>query len=280
MLKARTILDDRREPVELQRRPPLVMPWNVGLLMRMPKVHLLFKAVLWSLLLLGMVAAIMLSDSDTVSDLLLPFGIVSAIVLGSWILVFAILQRRDVAYRARQIAIETACPACGYSLEGVGPDNAGFVQCSECGAAWHLETAATSAAAKRPPTVIDDRGVRHDMRRHPPQAAPQPWSWRDYAKMPFAYCVFVLLLTLAFFGFIGMYAWHRLDNGPGGWAVFAETVILLSCYALLTSVFGPIFNAPKFPPGCCRCCGKVLRGLPRSSDGCTSCPTCSAAWRF
>ena len=280
MLSGRTILDDRREPVELQRRPPLVMPWNVGLLMRMPKVGLLLKAVLWSLLLLGMVAAIVLSDDDAASDVLLPFGIVSAMVLGSWVLVFVILQRRDVAYRARQLAMETVCPACGYNLEGVSPDNAGFSQCSECGAAWHLETAATSAAAKRPPTVVDDRGVRHDMHRHPPQAAPQPWSWRDYSRMPLAYCVFVLLLTLAFFGFIGLYAWHRLEEDPGNWAVFAEAVIWLSCYALLTSVFGPIFNTPRFPPGCCRCCGCVIRKTPKDDEGMTTCPTCSAAWKL
>lgn len=280
MLKGRTILDDRREPVELQRRPPLVMPWNVGLLVRMPKVHLLLKAVLWSLLLLGMVAAIMLSDFDTASEVLVPLGVVAAVVLGMWILVFAILQRRDVAYRARQIALKTACPACGYNLQGVSPDNAGHVQCPECGAAWHLETAATSTAAKRPPTVVDDRGVRHDMRRHPPQAAPQPWSWRDYSSMPSGYCVVVLLLTLVFLGFIAAFAWHRIDEDPGNWPVLAEVVIWLSCYALLTSVFGPIFNAPRFPQGCCRCCGRVLRRTPKDSNGLTTCPTCSAAWKL
>jgi len=280
MLSGRTILDDRREPVELQRRPPFIKPWNVGLLMRMPKVGLLLKAVLWSLLLLGMVAAIMLHDFDSSSGALVQLGIVAAIVVGVWVFVFAVLQRRDAAYRARQAALHGACPACGYRLDGIDPDNAGFAQCPECGAAWHLETAATSAAAKRPPTVIDDRGVRHDMRRHPPQAAPQPWSWRDYSKMPLAYCVFVLLLTLGFFGFIGLYAWHRLVEDPGDWAVFAEIVIWLSCYALLTSVFGPIFNSPRFPPGCCRCCGRVLRRLSKCDDGATACPECSAAWKL
>lgn len=46
-------------------------------------------------------------------------------------------KRAESEVITRSLAAEGFCGGCGYSLEGLGPDDLGLLVCPECGAAWH-----------------------------------------------------------------------------------------------------------------------------------------------
>jgi hypothetical protein len=64
----------------------------------------------------------------------------SVLVVRRWL----IHHRRGPAIVCAFLA-EDRCPACGHDLRGTGPDGDGLRTCTECGAAWRLQSKPTSA---------------------------------------------------------------------------------------------------------------------------------------
>lgn len=98
--------------------------------------------------------------------------------------------------------------------------------------------------------------------------------------MPGSYRGTVLVFTAGWVLVMWLYGMHRFGQDAPIIGVIAEVGIWFCVYGILTDVLGPVFNAPRFAPGCCRCCGTPIRGLEPEMDGLVACPTCSAAWKL
>lgn len=196
---------------------------------------------------------------------------------------FAMLQSQDRPYRARQIALRKKCPACASDLEGLSAADDGCTTCPGCGSAWNLQSAHTRQSASRPKaqTIVDDRGRKHVMPRWAPACQADLWKhgdpwWKDPALLWITATELVFLIAL-----IALWVGH--EYLPEGLAWLLIVVLAIGSRVSMTAAERQsmrYIERTYFPKGHCRNCLEPLEGISPDPDGCTTCPSCSAAWRL
>lgn len=77
--------------------------------------------------------------SDIWHDLVVMAALGSIMFVPMWLVFRQAAKQSKIPFAIIVCVRNSICPACGYNLKGLEPQDDGCTVCPECGAAWRLE---------------------------------------------------------------------------------------------------------------------------------------------
>ncbi len=283
------MLDDRLERVSVTRIPPLMLPTLGKVWLSAASTPYLVLCFIFLVVFVAIAPIMDYVRFGTWRDARMMLGCMSVFAIPAGLVFFSMAQNHERPYRARQIARRGCCPACGVDLTGVAPSDDGLKTCPACASVWNMETAYLAKSARRTAAqlIIDDRGVRHIAERWIPGSAREVYSWPSkwWGDAPLRrfmlgrigrfvgfWCAWFLAIALLPDDFLHWLPWSYIVLG---------IVLMIATIRDSRECESPgdAVEHAFFPKGRCRVCLEPLVGIAADEDGCTTCPSCSAAWR-